>query len=103
MMAVLIGNLGQFKRINWVKLDTTFNQFTLRGDLGFSFDAFDFVRCSDKSRDPMNENKIKREIRYLIFTFDVSLILLNDMMKYIKFISNNNNAIKSEIQSSFRY
>lgn len=38
MMAVLIGNLGQFKRINWVKLDTTFNRFTLRGDLsGWDF------------------------------------------------------------------
>lgn len=39
MMAVLIGNLGQFKRINWVKLDTTFNRFTLRGDLS----RWDFV------------------------------------------------------------
>lgn len=38
MMAVLICNLGQFKRINWVKLDTTFNRFTLRGDLsGWDF------------------------------------------------------------------
>lgn len=49
----------------------------------------------------MNENKIKREIRYLIFTFDVSLILLNDMMKYIKFISNNNNVIKSRFNHRF--
>lgn len=50
----------------------------------------------------MNENKIKREIRYLIFTFDVSLILLNDMMKYIKFVSNyNNNVIKSRFNHRF--
>ena len=60
MMAVLIGNLGQFKRINWVKLDTTFNRFTLRGDsrAGILFDAFDFVRCFDKSRDERNKTEI---------------------------------------------
>lgn len=61
MMAVLIGNLGQFKNeligLSLIRLLTGLRYEGI-SRAGILFDAFDFVRCFDKSRDERNKTEI---------------------------------------------